>query len=403
MLSVYKKCEKSIDNPYGIKEMTKLEKPFLMCISAQGQMDKSVFGIIKEGARAARVRTSDEYAAGYKIDEMPIDFLGIKYTHETIKDKKNNELVKDYLLPFLLKDNDINNIKRRARMMNFFTYCNGTQLYLTIEKRLKDSLLENGFNEKDVNDILSQIGVISIASEIDLTKANATSILFKDANDIEVMDKTSRIALKRIEEMGRECLIGSLKKGTNAIAYVYNGIGEHDLKEYLKDDRIVKSSLCAIVCELLQNSIRNSNSEKLIPISSNELLKVVVKNNSEFIGIEEMMKKIDASIDYGTASKYTKEEDILLKKLDKAYKKIARTQRYLDSIQNELEEEKEKNRTLITGISEKCSDVAFSQIVVANRMWNADDKDRLNMHKPSDREIREQYEITLEDDKPKLL
>ena len=200
MISIYKKCEKSIENPYGIIELKELERPFLMCISAQGQMDKSVFGIIKEGARAARVRTSDEYAAGYKIDEMPVDFLGIKYTSETLKDKKNNELVNDFLLPFLLKDNDINNIKKRARMMNFFTYCNGTQIYATFEKRLKDKLIENGISEKDVNDILSQIGVISIASEVDTTKIMANTILFKDANDGEVMDQTSRIALKRIEE-----------------------------------------------------------------------------------------------------------------------------------------------------------------------------------------------------------
>ena len=39
MLSVYKKCEKSVDNPYGIIEIKELDRPFLMCISAQGQMD----------------------------------------------------------------------------------------------------------------------------------------------------------------------------------------------------------------------------------------------------------------------------------------------------------------------------------------------------------------------------
>jgi 3-dehydroquinate synthase len=81
MLRVFKKCEKSIDKLYGVKEIVDFEnydEPFLMCISSQDSIDKSVFGLIKEGARAARVRTSDEIAAGFKIDEMPIDFLGIK-------------------------------------------------------------------------------------------------------------------------------------------------------------------------------------------------------------------------------------------------------------------------------------------------------------------------------------
>ena len=402
MLSVYKKCEKSVDNPYGIIEIKELDRPFLMCISAQGQMDKSVFGIIKEGARAARVRTSDEYAAGYKIDEMPIDFLGIKYMSETLKDAKHNNLVNDYIYPFLMKDKDLNSIKKRARLMNFFTYCNGAQIYLTMEKRLKEKLLADGISEEDTKDILSQIGVVSIASEIDLTKAHATSILFKDANDIDVMDQTSRIALKKIEEMGRECLIGSLKSNTNAIGYLYNGYGIHELKQYLKDESTVKSSLCATVSTLLQNSIQNYNSQRLIPISSKELLKVIVRNNSEFIGNEEMLKRLDSSINYGKTTKYTIEEDALLKQLDKAYKELAKVQGELNRTKDTLKEEQYKTRTLINGIADKCSDVAFSQIVVANRMWNGSKQDMANMNKPTDREIREEYEKSLED-RPKTL
>ena len=74
MLQVYKKVEKSLDNPYGaisIQNLEELNKPFLLCLSAHDSNPKSIFGIIKEGARAARVNTTDEMAARFKIDELP--------------------------------------------------------------------------------------------------------------------------------------------------------------------------------------------------------------------------------------------------------------------------------------------------------------------------------------------
>ena len=54
MIEIYKKCEKSIDNKYGIEKIDNLDelrKPFLMCLSST-EDDNSVFGLIKEGARA---------------------------------------------------------------------------------------------------------------------------------------------------------------------------------------------------------------------------------------------------------------------------------------------------------------------------------------------------------------
>ena len=77
---IYKKCEKNVLNEYGIMEInsfSEITRPFLFCIASLDD-DNSTFGVIKEGARAARVRTTDELAGGFKIDEMPADFLGYK-------------------------------------------------------------------------------------------------------------------------------------------------------------------------------------------------------------------------------------------------------------------------------------------------------------------------------------
>ena len=51
MLSIYKKVEKSMDNLYGIvsiNNVQEIDRPFLLCLSAQDNYDKSVFGIVRE-------------------------------------------------------------------------------------------------------------------------------------------------------------------------------------------------------------------------------------------------------------------------------------------------------------------------------------------------------------------
>lgn len=85
MLSIYKKVEKSSDNPSGIAQInsiSELNKPFLLCLSAQDNHDNSIYGTIREGIIASRVYTSKDKGARFKIDEMPLDFLGLRYVSE---------------------------------------------------------------------------------------------------------------------------------------------------------------------------------------------------------------------------------------------------------------------------------------------------------------------------------
>jgi len=91
--------------------------------------------------------------------------------------------------------NDINNIKRRAIMMNFFTYCNGAQLYLTIEKRLKDLVVEdyattnniatNALTQTEVRDIILGIKIAPPSEErqqLAQEQANITATTSRTTN-----------------------------------------------------------------------------------------------------------------------------------------------------------------------------------------------------------------------------
>lgn len=310
MFKIYRKCEKTENNIFGVeklKDFSNIDKPFLMCIAPRENDNNSVFGIIKEGARAARVRTSDELAGGFKIDEMGVNFLGIKFEKEN-EENKVLDIVDDFIYPNLVKNKDLYSIKKNARRMNFFTYCNATKMYVEIEKKLVQKLASDGFNMLEIKDILSQISLTSIASQIDISKIYATCVCFKDVNDTDVFDYYSRIAIKKMDEMNRNTFISKVKSDSNSLMYFFNGKSSHELKSYFDEDNIVKSSLCATVSRFVENSIINENNDDLITISSKYILPAVIKNNSEFVSMDELLDNLDKTLNYGNVNRYTLEE-----------------------------------------------------------------------------------------------
>ena len=303
MFKIYKKCEKCIDNPKGIIEIYNLSEynnPFMLCLSSDEKNDNSIFGVIKEGARAARVCTSDEFASGYKIDDMQVDFLGIKYFNEN---GHNNNLVDDFIYPYLKKGD----IKVQARKINFFTYCNATRVYVELEKRLREKLISDGYDDKSIEEILSQISLISIASEVDITNIYASTILFKDINDYYIYDYISKTSSKKMASLGRNTYLGYLRNN-GPVIFAFNATGKHSLKEYFKNGNLVKSSLCAVTSFLLENSIHSAKIGEHIPISSRMLLKMALRYNSEFEDCDALLHKLEEEITYDGASKYVKEE-----------------------------------------------------------------------------------------------
>ena len=218
---------------------------------------------------------------------------------------KFNNLVNDFFYPLLTKDKDVSKMKKAARRMNFFAYCNAGQVYLQIEKRIHEKLVSDGYIEKEIEEILSQISLVSIATDKKLDDAYATSVLFKDVNDADVYDKYSKMCEKTMIQNNRNSTLGRIRNG---IIYGFFGTGEHDLKHYFDDENIVKGSLCSTVSKLVENSILNDNSEELLPISRELLTPIILKNNAEFLSNSVILDRLDNSLNYGNVSRYTEEE-----------------------------------------------------------------------------------------------
>ncbi len=394
MLQVYKKVEKSLDNPYGaisIQNLEELNKPFLLCLSAQDSNPKSIFGIIKESARAARVNTTDEMAARFKIDEFPIAFLGLKFEKDDSYKKNYEEIVDLLIYPFLVGNGTkkVEEIKKMARKINFMTYCDGTLTYSNIEKRLEAKLQNDGYSESDIKDILSQISLVAIGTMVDTSDLKATTASFVDVNDSEIYTGRSNGYKKLLHEKQLKSIYGHLGNSNNVL-YIFEGSGNHSLKEYFLDNNIVKPAISSVLSKFLQNSIDNEYNNGLVSISSGETLEQLSIYGDETKSPMSLLRDLDDAISYGGAIKYTPEEAIIRHELDISYAEIQKTRLQLERAEHERKKKDAALNLIIEGIKHYSSDTAFYQILVSAKMWQSP-AGRDVFQEKSDKLIRQEF------------
>ncbi len=392
MLKVYKRIEKSLDNPFGILEVDNLKdlnKPFLMCLSAQENLAKSVFGMIKMGANAARVNTTEEYAAGFKIEEFPVDFLGVRFEKDD-KYQKSYEEIAELLYSFLLGNGSktIDKIKKNARRINFMTYCDGTLTYAKLEKIIEEKLTEDGFSESNISEILSQISLLAIGTMADTSNLHSTSVTFIDTNDSEICTERTAIYKKLLQEKQKKSIYGNLRN--NNALYIFEGSGKHSLKEYFKNDNSAKPAICSVVAQFLQNSIDNEHQDNLDNISIEDALQQLSIYGEESDNSLSLIRKLDEALNYSGAPKYTVDEAKIRHELDISYQSVQKMRLQLETLERDKKRKDESLNLIVDGIKQYCSDTTFYQILVSSKMWQAP-IGRNVFEEPSDKQVRQEY------------
>ena len=386
MINVYKKTERSKQNPSGYVEISgeELDKPFLCCISAQDMLDKSIFGTIRQGAQAARVYTPQDKGAGYKIEEFPVDFLGFKYKKDDMSKDNTTELVENFLYPYLSKEGlGKEKLTERARKMNFMTYCDGTNTYRSIEQKLTEKLTKSGLSEEDIKDIISGVHLVAIGTGVDTRSFECTSLTLIDANDNEIWNGLTDSAQENMTNRNSNELYGQFNDKNGY--YYYKGTGNHDLIEYFRDGVAVKPILHYAVSKTLEASVNNKE------YKLTDIINGINSFNRNGRSQEELLNEIDNTANYGNIPKYTQSELELRRELDELYYVYRKT-----SKENERLEKSEKNKNqgiknIIDGIKKYSSDVTFYQILVEAGYWQAPrGVDPYSF--PSDKEIRNMME-----------
>lgn len=377
MITIYKKEEKNIDNPSGIikiNDITTLNKPFLLCLSAQDNHDNSIYGIMREGASIARVFTTNEVASKYKINDFPVDFLGLRYQKDSKNRTNYEEIVEDLIYPYLVNNtNSIEDIIKRARNINFMTYCDGTETYCNIENKLISKLQSKGINDDNIKKIISQISLVAIGTMINISDIMATSVAFIDVNDSEISTNMTENYKKYIQDRNRKGIFGKLGKN---IIYVYNGNGSHDLKEYFKNDNVVKPAIGGVIAYFLA-------SREIL--SNNDIIERLNKYTDETKTPSMLLNELDNSLNYNTA-KYTEAEIKLRQELDNICKKMYELQKDNTRLKTENAKYSSALNSVIKGIKANSSDMTFYKILVPSGIWQAPPNvDYLTA--PSDREL----------------
>ena len=355
MIEIYKRVEKDLEHVQGVERIEKTDKPFIICLSAQNDL-RSVCGIPKVVMRAARVYTDDENAALLRLEDMPIDFLGVRFSKEKIEDVPEEELVDKFLIPYLTsKGSDFESVMREAAKVNFLTYCDGTLTYTKIESVLLERLRDMKFTEDEVSQIVSKITLVATSTDRNTDNLRCTSIKLKDINDTEVLEEREKKCLPDTEEF----TFGVTPSNPDSVIYIYRGNGEHSVRALLDEDSLAKPVFCALMFWIIKKATRGET------LTSDEILAIMEKYAKDNLTeSHSIMEGIDKKVSFDGVRKYDEASVELRRELDRTLKTLA-------SVQSSLENEKLykrntqiENQALKKGINELCSEVTRKKILM---------------------------------------
>ena len=322
MVTLYKRIEKNKNNFYGFEVLNKEDNPLLqptmICLSAQAFHPKSVFGIVREGMRAARLRTSQGIAGRYALKEFPINFVGLTY------DFKGNglgvDLAVDYFLPLISSNGqrlDSKQAKKNMRNITIMTYCDGTLEYLALEEKLINMMQELGYSTSEIKSIIKELALVSVLTMRDTSKCLATSFQLVDVKDTEIYEEATPSLIDSLERQSTNH--DFIKTGNNNGIYYFNGSGHHSIKAFFDDDYLPHAMIAAIVSQCLTRSIDKHHEFSFDNMQ--EMIESIINHYSVGYTANEILADLDDQIDYPGAHKLSDYECEYLNVIDSVCRK----------------------------------------------------------------------------------
>lgn len=322
MITLYRRVEKTKNNLRGIEELNRENNPLLhptmICLSAQGSYPKSVFGIVREGMRAARLRTSQGVAGKYALNQFPINFVGVKYDYQG--SSLGETLAQEYFLPLISKDGqriDIKQAKKNMRNITIMTYCDGTFAYLDLENKLINMMQELGYSETEIKTILNELALVSVLTMIDTSKCLATSFQLVDVNDNEIYEEATPSLIDSLERQYTSH--DFIQTGDNNGIYYFDGSGKHSIKAFFDDDYLPHVMISAIISQCLTRSIDKHHEFSFDNMV--EMINSIINHHKVGYTPNEIMADLDDQIIYPGARKLSNYECEYLDIIDELSRK----------------------------------------------------------------------------------
>lgn len=322
MVTLYKKVDKTKENLYGFDVLNKddipLLKPTMICLSAQASYSKSIFGIVREGMRAARLRTSQGVAGKYALNDFPINFVGVHYDYKG--NGLGNDLAQDYFLPLISQNGKKINIKQAKQNMHnltIMTYCDGILEYFALEETLTNLMQEIGYTSLEIKEILQELTIIGVLTMRDMANCLATSFQIVDVNDNEIFDEATPSLIESLQK--QETDHDFIKTSDNSGIYYFNGNSEHSIKSLFKDNYLPHALIVAIVSQSLTRSIDKRHEFSFDNMQ--EMIASIINHYQVGYTPNEILKDLDEQIYYPGSRKLSNFECEYLDIIDELSKK----------------------------------------------------------------------------------
>lgn len=321
MYRIYEKVPKNPEYEYGLKLLDKSENPFnspcIVSMIAITMWEKEINGALNQAMEALRLKTNHNDNSGLELEEFSGRILSISYGEPseniTIKGRKisdnislkkelDYEFAQKYLFPLIEEDNHkiaVISAMMNMRNVNFLAYCGATQSVLNMEECLSERMIKLGYEDQEINQILSQICLICYATDVKLQtefvkkkEIKSTCVSFGDVNDGEV--GVSEGTREKVKEEG------SLYYDEGY--YFHYGNGEHTLKKYINQDISLSAGISNAISKALSNSIANFKTDDFIPLTKEiitEDLEAIIECLKQGKTKEKIMSIVEEKINYG--------------------------------------------------------------------------------------------------------
>ena len=375
-LQLYEKIAKTKEHPNGAKKVESnefLARPALLCISAQDD-SKSVFGIAKFGMNVAGVHVRDCNPTGYNLETFPVSFYAIKKEYiEEGQDDMYQTFYDEYLKNIVEEDSkkkEIEGVAKSFRNLNLLVYCNGNERVDGIVQALKNNMSKVGYTDEKINYAVSQIGLVTLATELDTQKIGCSVVDFHDLRDDEVGYR--QIHKETVDAVTRnKAMEGYFEVNDRRVEYILADSEEHSIKHYFKDGTATPACLRKVVSNLLESSINASNGD-FAPLANehimqgcDELLQGAKKGKNK----AELIKHADDTISFGGAKKITEQECRLQDMLEEACDSIKGLTKDNSSLRRSNEILEEQKDGILKSVKEMCSQTAYDKIRMDNKLW----------------------------------
>lgn len=379
-LQLYERVPKNSGFPTGedtIEEDDFLTRgPVLLCVSAQDD-PKSVFGITKFGMNVVGIQVRDFNPEGYNLDGFPALFCSIKLENskeDTSKEDEFQQFYDDYFKCVVEENSqrrNVDDVAKSLRNLNIIGYCNGNERIEKIIQALKTNMNKIGYSKEEIDYAISQIGLVTLATDCDTRKIGCTVVDFHDMKDREVSGKFMHSETgKRLEE-NETTLEGFQVIDERRVEYALINSDEHSMKHYFKDGVATPACLKKVVSNLLISSI-NASKGSFKPLTPEQMVEgcaELIQQAKSGKSKDEILKSADDTIKFDGARKISKDESNLLRALEMTCDSIVSLRNTNKSLKGNNEILSEKLDKMDDAVGEMCSEETAKKIRCSAGLW----------------------------------